>query len=455
MSENIYPSAPEAERAILGAVLLDPLSIHVAIDLIKAEDFYRDAHRVIYESMVKLSADGRALDVVTIGDHLATRGEINRVGGFAELGQLAQETGTAVNIESHCRLVAEKSRLRRLLTATERIRQDVLGATLPPDEIVDKAEREIFEISQRTDAREPKPVSGLLDEAFNHIDQLRLLKGKMTGITTGLLDLDEITSGFQKSDLFILAGRPSMGKSTLAMNMMEAAAVEAKVSVVFFSMEMPVKSVVMRFLAALARISYKRISTGRLSADEYEQLGYAAHKLEKTKLFIDDSSSLTPMEVRSRCRRLIARYGPVGLVCVDYLQLMNASRRFDNRVQEVSDISRNLKAVARELDVPLLVLSQLSRATAHRTDHRPQLSDLRDSGAIEQDADIVAFIHREDYAGTGGAGDGGEAELLIQKHRNGETGVVKLAFIPQKMRFENAARADDFGSEDADTAVVG
>ncbi len=455
MTETIHPSAIEAERAILGAILLDPASVHVSIDLLKAEDFYHEAHRSIYQAMVQLSADGRSIDVVTVADLLTTRGEITRVGGFASLGQLAAETGTAANIEAHCRLVSEKARLRRLLAATERIRQSVLRSAQPADEIVDGAEREIFEISQRKDNREPKGVSDLLDETFNHIDTLRQMKGKLTGVTTGFLDLDDKTNGFQKSDLFILAGRPSMGKSTLAMNMMEAVAIEAKQPVVFFSMEMPQRSVVMRLLAALARVSFKRIQTGRLTADEYEQLGYAANKLEHAKLFIDDSSSLTPLECRSRCRRLVARHGPLGLVCVDYLQLMSGNRRFDNRVQEVSEISRNLKAVARELDVPLLVLSQLSRAPAQRADHRPQLSDLRDSGAIEQDADLVAFIHREDYAGTGGSGDGGAAELLVQKHRNGETGKIDLVFIPALMRFENAAREADFGGEGPDTAVVG
>lgn len=455
MSETIHPSAVEAERAILGAILLDPDSIHIAIDLLKAEDYYHEAHRAIYQAMVQLSADGRSLDVVTIADLLTTRGEITRVGGFASLGQLAAETGTAANIEAHCRLVAEKARLRRLLAATERIRQSVLSSSSPADEIIDGAEREVFEIAQRRDAREPKGVQDLLHDTFDHIELLRSMKGKLTGVTTGFLDLDDKTSGFQKSDLFILAGRPSMGKSTLAMNMMEAVALEGKQPVVFFSMEMPSRSVVMRLLASLARVSFKRIQTGRLTSDEFEQLSYAANRLERAKFFIDDSSTLTPMEARARCRRLVARHGPIGLVCVDYLQLMSTGKRFDNRVQEVSEISRSLKAVARELEVPMLVLSQLSRAPAQRSDHKPQLSDLRDSGAIEQDADVVAFIHREDYAGTGGSGEGGPAELLIQKHRNGETGKVDLVFLPPLMRFENAAREFDYPSEGPDTAVVG
>lgn len=454
MSETIHPSAVEAERAILGAILLDAPSIHVAIDLVKAEDFYHEAHRSIFQAMVELSAGGRSLDVVTLADLLTTRGEISRVGGFASLGQLAAETGSAANVEAHCRLVSEKARLRRLLSATERIRQSVLQSAQPADEIIDGAEREVFEIAQRRDAREPKPVQDLLDETFRHIEVLRAAKGKLTGVTTGYVDLDDKTSGFQKADLFILAGRPSMGKSTLAMNMMEAVALEGKQPVVFFSMEMPQKSVVMRFLASLSRVSFKRIQTGKLTADEYEQLGYAANRLERAKLFIDDSSTLTPLEARARCRRLVARHGPLGLVCIDYLQLMSTGRRYDNRVQEVSEISRSLKAVARELEVPLLVLSQLSRASAQRSDHKPQLSDLRDSGAIEQDADLVAFIHREDYAGTGGSGEGGPAELLIQKHRNGETGKVDLVFIPALMRFENAARDIDY-PEGPDTAVVG
>jgi replicative DNA helicase len=452
VSATIQPSAVEAERAIIGAILIDPPAVNQAVDLLSAEDFYREPHRIIFESVAALVGLGRTVDLIALADHLTSRGELDRVGGFAALGEMGRETSTSANIETHCRLVIEKAQLRRLLDATERIRQSVTSSALPADEVLENAEREIFQVSTRRSGGEPLLISTQLAKTFQRIDELSELKGRLTGVTTGYPDLNEMTSGFQRSDMIIIAGRPSMGKTSLAMNMMEAVALEEKKPVVFFSLEMGIESVIMRFLSSVARVSFKRIRNGRLSDEEMTDLGRAADKLQRSKLYIDDASSLTPLELRSRCRRIASRAGPLGLIAVDYLQLMNTGRKVDNRVQEVSEISRTLKSVARELEVPMLVLSQLSRAPAQRADHKPQLSDLRDSGAIEQDADLVAFVHREDYAGAGGSGEGGEAELLVRKHRNGETGAVRLVFIGEIMRFESSAGDS---AEDRETAVIG
>ena len=450
--EPFFPNAVEAERAVIGAILLDSHAVNRAVDLVRAADFYRDGHRLIFESVVALAQLDRPIDIVTLADHLRDRGIIDRAGGVSALGEMAAETGTSANIEGHCRLISEKAQLRRLLDATERIRQSVTGSGAPAREIIENAEREIFQIASKHTSREPVAISDLLSRTWERIDQLQALKGRLTGVDTGFPDLNKMTSGFQRSDMIILAGRPSMGKTSLAINMMEAVALKEKKPVVFFSLEMGVESVVMRFLASTARVPFGQIKTGRLTEDQKGELARATLELGKAKLYIDDTSSLTPLELRSRCRRLASQVGEIGMICVDYLQLMNSSRAIDNRVQEVSELSRTLKSVAREMEVPMLVLSQLSRAPAQRKDARPQLSDLRESGAIEQDADMVAFVHREDYAGSGGSGLSGEAELLIRKHRNGETGTVRMIFIGELMRFESAAEDEEF---DRDTAVIG
>lgn len=453
MGDNLhYPHALDAERAVIGAILLDPAAVDAASNILRPEDFYRDAHRVIFESIQALASRSVPVDLVTLTDHLRSRGELDRAGGTAALAEAIHDTGTSANIQGHAQLIVDKARMRRLMDATERIRQSIKSGAGGAEEILDSAEREIFQVASTRTSREPRLISSLLSDAFDRIDQVAALKGGFTGIETGYADLDRMTSGLQKSDLIILAGRPSMGKTALAINLMEGVMAHTHKPIVFFSLEMSAEAVTMRFLASASRVSFKKIRTGRLNEHEWAELAKAADRLQKSKLYIDDTSSLTPTEIRSRCRRIAAQVGEIGLIAVDYLQLMNAGRKIDNRVQEVSEISRTLKGVARELQTPMLVLSQLSRAPTQRADHRPQLSDLRDSGAIEQDADIVAFVHREDYAGEGGGGISGEAELLIRKHRNGETGPVKLIFIHELMRFESAARVDDY---ERDTAVIG
>ena len=444
---SVVPSAVEAERAVIGAILLDNQVVNTALDLVSAAEFYRDSHRIIYQSIQELSADNRAIELVTLADHLKARGELDRIGGLSALGEMARETASAANIEAHCKLIREKAQLRRLLDAAERIKQNVASSSQPTEEILEEAEREIFQVATQKNFKEPVLVKDIITGVFDKIQELSELKGRLTGVGSGYPDLDDKTAGFQKSDLIILAGRPSMGKSALALNFIENVILNEKLPVVLFSLEMSAQSVVMRLLSSISKVSFERIRKGKVSLQEQADLAKAANRLSRVKFFIDDSSNLTPLEVRSRCRRLISQTGPLGLVSVDYLQMMTSNKRSDNRVQEVSEISRALKSVARELDVPMLVLSQLSRAPEHRKDFRPQLSDLRDSGAIEQDADIVAFIHREDYAGRGGSGAGGEAELLIRKHRNGETGMIPLVFIGELMRFESAAR-DEYAAEE-------
>lgn len=451
MSETLSPSAIEAEYSIIGAILLSDSAANLAVDLIRPADFYRDRNRIIFESIMALAAQGRAIDVVTLSDHLKSRGELDHVGGTAALAEMAQLTGTSANLESHAKLVMEKAQLRRLLSAVDRIRSDATSTSKPVSEIMELAEQEVFEASQLRAAREPIAISDRLLKTFERIDELKASSGNLTGVTTGYPDIDHITSGWQKSDLIVIAGRPSMGKTSLVVNMMEAAAIAVRKPVIFFSMEMPIESVILRFLSSNARVPYWKIMKGILSDDEMTDLMKAADRLGRTQLYIDDSPNLTPIEVRSRCRRIAAQHDGLALVAIDYLQLMSSARKIDNRVQEVSEISRTLKSVARELRCPVIALSQLSRAPAQRADAKPQLSDLRDSGAIEQDADFVAFVHRDDYAGTGGEGGGGTATLLVRKHRNGPTGNIPLIFIAEIMRFESSAAEGDY---DRETAVI-
>lgn len=446
----MLPHAEEAERSILGAILIDPSMVNLAIDLVSPNDFYREANRIIFESILELAAKDVAADTIAVADHLQSRGQLERVGGYAYLGQLAAETATAANIESHCRIVAEKSILRRLLLATERIRKAVREEGSSVQDVLETAEHEIFSVATDRSRKDPVPVREEIRGALTRIVELQKSPTRMTGVPSGYPDLDRLTNGFQPSDLIILAGRPSMGKTSLAVNIIEHIALEEKRPVFFFSLEMPVESVLRRLLASRARVAYEKILSGDLTEDEVSRIVRASTPFCSADIFIDDSSSLTPLELRSRARRLISRVGDPGLIVVDYLQLMHSGRRIDNRVQEVTEISRMLKCVARELRAPVLALSQLSRAPTHRSDRRPQLSDLRDSGAIEQDADLVAFIHREEYYEAGEAERTGEAELLIRKHRNGPTGTVTLVFIGELMRFESAAMDME---PDAETSV--
>ncbi|MBL4889829.1 MAG: replicative DNA helicase [Candidatus Lindowbacteria bacterium] len=448
--EYTPPAAIDAEKAILGAILLNDRAVNIAVDLLNPDDFYRDNNRTIFEAISDLMRQGKKIDVVTLGDHLKVRGDLDRIGGSAFLGEVARETGTSDNVEEHCKLVLEKAQLRKLLTAARAIERSVSTSTDPVSEIIENAEREIFSAASEQTSNEPTEIKALLEPTFDKIDEFAGLKGALSGITTGYEDLNIMTSGWQKSDLIILAARPSMGKTSLAVNMMEAAAATGK-PIVFFSMEMGTEAVVMRFLSASAKVPFWKIRAGLGPGDEMTELYKAADRLGRTKLLIDDSVNLTPIEVRSRCRRIKSKYGEIGLIVIDYLQLMHSSRKIDNRVQEVSEISRTLKGVARELECPVLCLSQLSRAPAQRSDSKPQLSDLRDSGAIEQDADMVMFIDRENYSGTGGDGGSGPAELLIRKHRNGATGTINLVFVADLMRFYSAETRH---GEEADTDVM-
>jgi replicative DNA helicase len=435
------PYSLEAEVSVLAGVLIDPESMVRIEDVVDDSMFFREGHRVIFRAMRHLHDKRVAIDVVTLGDHLRGTGELDRIGGMEYLAELLDAVPTAANIQYHARLVREKALLRRLVDASTRIIQDVYepGAR-SVDEIVDGAETRIFQVAESHDRGGFVWIKDLLWEAFENIEKLQKSGGGLTGVASGFPRLDRMTTGFQKGDLVIVAARPSMGKTSWVLNVAQNAAIDHKVPVALFSLEMSKEQLVQRLLCAEARVEAQKLRTGRLSPSDYQRIGTAGAKLNTAPVWIDDSPGGTVLEMRAKARRLKAEAG-LGLLVIDYLQLMAGSGRQENRQQEVSQISRNLKALARELEVPVIALSQLSRGPEQRTDHRPQLSDLRDSGSIEQDADLVMFLYRPKYYSSSGMdADGnsleGKAELIIGKQRNGPVGTVDLYFHEAYTRFD-------------------
>ncbi|HEY3138302.1 MAG TPA: replicative DNA helicase [Blastocatellia bacterium] len=435
--EKGLPSNIEAERSILGAILLDSQVCNQAIELLRRDDFFLDSHRRIFDKMIVLSERMTPIDLVTLREELQRAGEFEQIGGATYIASLIDGVPRTDNIEPYARIVKAKSMLRKLITASNQIVALAFEEEDEPDVIIDKAEQMIFQIAED---RVRQGFQYVGDVAHRRLEQIEQMAGRpemITGVPTGFTDFDRMTSGLQRQELIVIAGRPSTGKTALALNMAQYAAKNANV-VGIFSLEMSAEQLVSRLLCSEARVDAHRLRTGYLNREEWARLADALRRLCETKVYIDDTPGIGVMEMRAKSRRLKAEHG-LDLLIIDYLQLMAGRGRIESRQQEVSQISRDLKALAKELEVPVVALSQLSRAPEQRTEHKPQLSDLRESGAIEQDSDVVAFIYREELYNPTDENQG-VAELIIGKQRNGPTGTVPLAFLKEFTRFENMWR---------------
>jgi replicative DNA helicase len=432
---KIPPQSIEAEQSVLGSLLMDKDAIIKVADILRTDDFYREDHAIIYGCILKLFEKRKPIDVVTLTDELEKEKKLTKVGGAAYLATLVNSVPTSAHVATYASIVHQKATLRRLISAAATITELGFDESSDLETILDKAESTLFSVSQKYVKQYFTPIKDVLEESFDRIDKLHKEKGVLRGVPTGFRDLDNLLAGLQRSDLIILAARPSIGKSSLALNIADYVACEAKLPVGFFSLEMSKEQVIDRFLCLRGSVDSWKLRTGNLEDEDFGKLNYAMGVLSEAPIFIDDSPFLNVMEIRTKARRLQVEHD-LGLIIIDYLQLMSGmgTRNSDNRVQEVSEISRSLKALARELNVPVLAISQLSRAVEHRPDKRPMLADLRESGSIEQDADVVMFIYRDDYYDKD-SDKKNIAEILIRKHRNGPTGDIELYFKPEYMKF--------------------
>ncbi|MES3040271.1 MAG: replicative DNA helicase [Pseudomonadota bacterium] len=437
---KLPPHSLEAEQAVLGGLMLDEQAWDRVSDRIKEEDFYRRDHRLIFQAIVLLVNESNPRDALTVAETLTRLGELDNAGGIAYLGELVRNTSSATNIAAYGDIVRERSVLRQLIRISNEVSDTAFqpqGATA--QDILDQAERKIFAIAeQQQKGGGPQALRPLLQKALERIDKLFQSDDAITGLSTGFADLDDRTSGLQNSDLVIVAARPSMGKTTFAMNLVENALMKSGKPVLVFSMEMPAEQLVMRMLSSLGRIDQGRVRSGKLEEDDWPRLTSTMTMLSEQKLLIDDSASLSPNDVRTRARRVAREQGGLGLIMVDYLQLMRVPGLEGNRVNEISEISRSLKALAKEMECPVIALSQLNRSLEQRPNKRPVMSDLRESGAIEQDADVIMFIYRDEVYNPESP-DKGTAEIIIGKQRNGPIGALRLAFHGKYTRFEDLA----------------
>ena len=439
-SIKLPPYSIEAERSVIGGLMLDPQAWEKVSEVVMADDFYRPEHRAIFSVIARLADDTEPADVVTISERLDKRGELEDVGGIAYLIEMVEATPSAANIASYAEIVRERSVLRRLISTTNEIntRADHPEG-MTASEIVEDAERRIFQLSGDGEKKGgPRVVSEILSKTVDKIDELYHREGSITGLSTGFTDLDAMTSGLQPSDLIIVAGRPSMGKTTFAMNLVENATMISELPVVVFSLEMPAEQLMMRMLSSLGRIDQTRMRSGQLIQEDWDKLMSAVKMLKDRKLFIDDTAGISPTEMRSRTRRIAREHGGIALIMIDYLQLMQIPGYSEGRTNEISEISRSLKAIAKEMECPVIALSQLNRSLEQRPNKRPVNSDLRESGAIEQDADIISFVYRDEVYHED-TPHKGIAEIIIGKQRNGPIGTCRLAFIGKFTRFEDLA----------------
>ena len=436
--EKTLPNNMEAERSILGAILLDDKAVLTVFETLRSQDFYLESHRRVFEKMIQLMNNSHPIDIVTLKEELQRASELESVGGAAYLASLTDGLPRAMNIEHYARIVKEKSTLRRLIQVSNETMARSYQDEESAEEVLQHIEKSIFDIAGQQFRTGFAPISPIVSDVFKQIEELSNRKAPVTGLESGFVDLDRMTAGLHPSDLVIVAARPGLGKTSLCLNIAAHAAIRVRKSVGIFSLEMSKEQLVKRLLCAESRIDAHRVNTGYLSKEDWTRLSRASGELSETKIFIDDTASITIPELRSKSRRLSLEHG-LDLIIVDYLQLMSGStQRYENRTQEISQISRGLKGIAKDLGVPVIAVSQLSRAIESRTgEHRkPQLSDLRESGSIEQDADLVLFIYREDMANPTEENNG-LAELIISKQRNGPTGAVQLAFSKQFTRFDS------------------
>ena len=435
MIDRVPPHNNEAEQSVIGAIFLEPQALITAAEVLVPEDFYRMAHQKIFNTMLVLSDKGQAIDVVTVTEELSAKKELEDVGGISYLTEIANSVPTAANIVHYSNIVEEKALLRRLIRVATTIVEDGYTREDEVEALLSEAEKNMMEVSNRKNAGDFKHIKDVLVQTYDNIELLHTQKGDVTGISSGFTDLDKITAGFQRNDLIIVAARPSVGKTAFALNVAQNAATSGE-NVAIFSLEMGADQLVMRMLCAEGNIDAQVMRTGALEAEDWRKLTMAMGSLSNTGIYIDDSSGIRVNEIRSKCRRLKQEHG-LDMVIIDYMQLISGNGKpGENRQQEVSDISRSLKGLARELEIPVIALSQLSRNVEQRVDKRPMLSDLRESGSIEQDADIVSFLYREDYYDKETENEN-MIEIIIAKQRNGPTGTVTLAFAKEYNKFVN------------------
>jgi len=433
MSVRTPPNHPEAERSVLGAMLRSNSASMLAMELLIAEDFYDPANREIFAAMCTLAASGRAIDIVTLDDELTRRGKLDAVGGSTYLIELSTGVPSAANIQAYISIVDEKSTLRKLINAAESILGECYAAEEETQDILENAEKSIYDITMRKGGQELQPIQPVLISTFEKIEELFKNHGKIEGVPTGYTELDNLLTGLHGGEMILIAARPAMGKTSIGMNFIENAAIRAGKSAAVFSLEMPSEQLAMRMLCTEALVDMQKVRRGQLSDDDWLRLSEAMIKIGPSSLYIDTSPGITVSEMRSKCRRLQLEHG-LDVILIDYLSLMTASGRFGSRQEEVASISRSLKSLALELKVPIIALQQLSRAPTGRSSHRPMLSDIRESGAIEQDADVVMFLHREDYYDPN-TPEKNIAELIIAKQRNGSLGTVKLGWKGEFTKF--------------------
>lgn len=442
-SLRVPPHNEDAERSLLGAVMLDERALDEIASIVKPEDFFRESHRLIFKAMMALSMRGESLDAITMGDYLAAEGVLEQVGGANLLARLSTEVPSATNASSYAQIVRRKSALRNFIRTADALVDECYDDIPDVEAFMDDVESQIFSITQQGQKKGYESMRDVIKDAFTAIEAQYQNQEAVTGVPSGFIDLDEITSGWQSSDLIIVAARPAMGKTAITLNMMTHAAVERNVPAAFFSLEMSNQQLAIRMLCSQARVDQTKLRRGNMTEQEWARLIKAAGGLSEAAIFLDDTPSLPIMEFRSKARRLKAEHD-IGIIFIDYLQLMRGtaqSRSSGSREQEISEISRNLKAVAKELDIPIVALAQLNRGVESRADKRPMMSDLRESGAIEQDADIISFIYRDEVYNED-TERRGLAEVILGKHRNGAIGTVTLRFFNMFTRFENLAPED-------------
>ena len=435
---RIPPHSLEAEKSVLGAAMLSEEALGDVAETVRPDDFYDKNHKEIFEAILDLNRKSLPVDVLTVSEELKKRGSLNMVGGRAYVASLSSSTPTTSNAPEYARIVSEKAAIRRLIAAADGIVDKGYDGGMAASQMIDFAEREIFEISQSRQKGKYTHIQEALLSNLDAIDKASQMEDGLTGITTGFADLDAKTSGLQKSDLIILAARTAMGKTAFALSLARNAAVKGNASVMIFSMEMAKEQLSQRLLSMESKVELQKLKKGNLDRRDWEDINIAMDVLSGTNIHIDDTAGISIMEMKSKCRRLKAEKG-LDLVVIDYLQLMNPEGKADSRTQEISVLSRNLKLLARELDCPVLVLSQLSRAPETRTDHRPMLSDLRESGSIEQDADIVIFLYRDEYYNKENTEKPGECEVIVAKHRSGPTGTIDVSWIERYTQFKDKA----------------
>mgnify|MGYP001402336857 FL=1 len=433
IQQKAQPFNIEAEISVLGSMLLDNEAINLVTEILRTDNFYKTSHQHIFDTIVNLYNKNNAVDLVILKDELKKQSLLEKVGGAEYLMELEESVPLASNVEYYAKIVREKTIKRDLITATAKIQQEAYNDSLESDELLDVAEKEIFDITQRKFSSPTIKLFNILHDTFDHISNLHDREGRLTGISTGYYDLNDITSGLQKSELIVIAARPSMGKSSLVLNIAEHAGTKEKKPTLIFSMEMSAQQVAQNMLCSTAKIDAHLLRTGKLDDNQFSNLSLAMGDLSESEIFIDDTPGLGLLELRAKARRLKLQHN-IQMIIVDYLQLMEA-RKAENRQQEISSISRGLKALARELEVPVIAVSQLNRSVETREGHTPRMSDLRESGSIEQDADVIILLHREDYYDP--TKRPGEVDLNIAKQRNGPTGKVKLTFRREILRFEN------------------